>query len=199
LYRFYQAQNGRIRLGETPIEDLDLNAYRSRMALVPQDVVLFGGSISENIRYGKPDASEEDIIAAAKKAFAHDFISSFAEGYKTRVGDRGVLLSGGQKQRIALARAIIRNPEFLILDEATSALDAESEEWVQKALIELMKGRTALVIAHRLSTIRHADRIAVIRNGKLLELGSHAELMSIPEGLYKNMVEKQIEPADWIA
>ncbi|NBQ26094.1 MAG: ATP-binding cassette domain-containing protein, partial [Verrucomicrobia bacterium] len=149
--------------------------------------------------YGKPEASDEEIEEAAKKAYAHDFIGSFADGYETRVGDRGVLLSGGQKQRVALARAIIRNPDFLILDEATSALDAESEEWVQKALIELMKGRTALVIAHRLSTIRHADRIAVIRHGKLLELGTHAELMSIPDGLYKNMVEKQIEPADWIA
>lgn len=199
LYRFYSPQQGSIRLGETSIQDLDLNAYRSHMALVPQDVVLFGGSIRDNIRYGKPEASDEEIEEAAKKAYAHDFIGSFADGYETRVGDRGVLLSGGQKQRVALARAIIRNPDFLILDEATSALDAESEEWVQKALIELMKGRTALVIAHRLSTIRHADRIAVIRHGKLLELGTHAELMSIPDGLYKNMVEKQIEPADWIA
>jgi ABC-type multidrug transport system fused ATPase/permease subunit len=199
LYRFYSPQKGSIRLGETSIQDLDLNAYRSHMALVPQDVVLFGGSIRDNIRYGKPEASDEEIEEAAKKAYAHDFIGSFADAYETRVGDRGVLLSGGQKQRVALARAIIRNPDFLILDEATSALDAESEEWVQKALIELMKGRTALVIAHRLSTIRHADRIAVIRHGKLLELGTHAELMSIPDGLYKNMVEKQIEPADWIA
>ncbi|MFZ9754588.1 MAG: ABC transporter ATP-binding protein [Bacteroidia bacterium] len=199
LYRFYEPQAGQILLGDTSIHDLPLKAYRQHMAFVPQEVVLFAGSIGDNIRYGNPNATQEQIEQAAQKAYAHDFITAFADGYDTLVGDRGVLLSGGQKQRVALARAIIRNPQLLILDEATSALDAESEAWVQKALIELMKGRTALVIAHRLSTVRHADRIAVMRHGQILEIGSHPELMNLENGLYRQMVEKQIEPSDWMA
>jgi ABC-type multidrug transport system fused ATPase/permease subunit len=168
-----------------------LHELRSQMALVPQEVLLFGGSISENIAYGKPGASQPEIEAAARRANAHDFIAQFPEGYNTLVGERGVKVSGGQRQRIAIARALLKDPSILILDEATSALDAESERLVQQALEELMKGRTCFVIAHRLSTIRNADSIVMLGNGIVRESGSHDELMLVPDGAYRRMVELQ--------
>ena len=173
LYQFYQPQSGEILLGNNPINQLNLHHYRSQMALVPQEVTLFGGSIYENIRYGKPDASDQAIREAAKDAFALDFIESFPDGFDTLVGDRGMKLSGGQKQRIAIARAILRDPKLLILDEATSALDSESEFYVQQALQKLMQNRTSLVIAHRLSTIKNADQIWVMQRGQIAEHGTH--------------------------
>jgi ABC-type multidrug transport system fused ATPase/permease subunit len=161
------------------------------MAFVPQDVMLFGGTIRENIAYGNPDASEEEIIAAARKANAHDFIVSFPEGYQTIVGERGIKLSGGQRQRIAIARAILKDPVILILDEATSSLDSASESLVQEALENLMKNRTSFVIAHRLSTVRNADKIYVLDKGQIVESGTHQELMDIEEGLYKSLSKLQ--------
>jgi ATP-binding cassette subfamily B protein len=163
-----------------------------QMALVPQEVILFGGSIRENIAYGKPGASESDIMDAARKANAHEFVDRFPEGYDTIVGERGIKLSGGQRQRIAIARAILRDPAILILDEATSSLDSESEQLVQDALENLMKGRTSFVIAHRLSTIRNADNIVVVDRGTVIESGTHAELMAA-NGLYRKLNEMQFD------
>jgi ABC-type multidrug transport system fused ATPase/permease subunit len=154
-------------------------------------VLLFGGSIAENIGYGKPGASQPEIETAARRANAHEFITGFPEGYATLVGERGIKVSGGQRQRIAIARALLKDPSILILDEATSALDAESERLVQQALEELMKGRTCFVIAHRVSTIRSADTIVLLRDGAVRETGSHDELMLIPDGAYRRMVELQ--------
>ena len=159
--------------------------------MVPQDIFLFGGSIRENIAYGKPGASEEMIIDAAKKANAWEFIREFPEKLDTIVGERGTQLSGGQRQRIAIARAVLKNPRILILDEATSSLDSNSERLVQDALEKLMKGRTSIVIAHRLSTIRQADHIIVLNHGNVVEQGTHDELMHHDEGLYKNLSELQ--------
>lgn len=197
LYQFYLPTKGRISLGNQNIQDFDLKNYRSAFALVPQEVMLFGGSIYDNIRYGKPEASAEEIFAAAKKANAADFIEGFPEKYDTLVGDRGVRLSGGQKQRIAIARAILRDPKILILDEATSALDSESEIQVQRALKILMENRTSVVIAHRLSTIRQANVIALLKDGQILEQGNHETLMKIEGGKYRRMVEQQIDPSDF--
>jgi ATP-binding cassette subfamily B protein len=191
LLRFYDPQQGRLLFDGKPATDYGLHELRSQMALVPQEVLLFGGSIAENISYGKPGASQAEIEAAARRANAHDFITQFPEGYQTLVGERGVKVSGGQRQRIAIARALLKDPSILILDEATSALDAESERLVQQALEELMKGRTCFVIAHRLSTIRSADNIVMLRDGTVFENGSHEELMAIPDGAYRRMVELQ--------
>jgi ABC-type multidrug transport system fused ATPase/permease subunit len=163
------------------------------VALVPQEVLLFGGTIRENIAYGKPGATQDEIESAAELAYAKEFIESFPEKWDTLVGERGVKLSGGQRQRIAIARAILKNPKFLLLDEATSALDSESEKWVQSALEELMKNRTSLIIAHRLSTIRSADLILVMEEGKIIESGSHEQLMKKKSGIYQNMVKLQTE------
>jgi ABC-type multidrug transport system fused ATPase/permease subunit len=163
------------------------------LALVPQEVLLFGGSIRENIAYGKPGASQAEIEHAAEQAYARDFIESFPEKWDTLVGERGVKLSGGQRQRIAIARAILKNPKFLLLDEATSALDSESEKWVQSALEELMKNRTSLIIAHRLSTIRSADQIIVMEAGKIVEAGTHEELVAKKQSVYRKMVALQTE------
>ena len=163
------------------------------MAIVPQDVLLFGGTIRENIAYGNPDASIDEIIAAAQNAHAHDFVSAFPEGYETVVGERGVKLSGGQRQRIAIARAILKDPAILILDEATSSLDSASESLVQDALENLMKNRTSIVIAHRLSTIRNADQIIVLDRGFVKESGTHDELLQLEDGLYKNLHRLQID------
>ena len=197
LYQFYQPTQGNIQLAGTPITNFEITNYREGFALVPQEVMLFGGSIYDNIRYGKPTASNEEIYEAAQNANAAEFIQSFPEKYNTLVGDRGMRLSGGQKQRIAIARAMLRNPKVLILDEATSALDSDSEIQVQTALKTLMHNRTSIVIAHRLSTIRHANVIALIKHGEIIEKGSHEELMGISGGQYRRMVEQQIDPSDF--
>jgi ABC-type multidrug transport system fused ATPase/permease subunit len=191
LLRFYDPQQGSLIFDGRTATDYGLHELRSQMALVPQEVLLFGGSIAENIAYGKPGATQAEIETAARRANAHDFITQFPEGYATLVGERGVKVSGGQRQRIAIARALLKDPSILILDEATSALDAESERLVQQALEELMKGRTCFVIAHRLSTIRSADTIVMLRDGAVFESGSHDELMLIPDGAYRRMVELQ--------
>jgi ABC-type multidrug transport system fused ATPase/permease subunit len=191
LLRFYDPQQGKIIFDGRAATDYGLRELRSQMALVPQEVLLFGGSIAENIAYGKPGATQAEIEGAARRANAHDFIVQFPEGYQTLVGERGVKVSGGQRQRIAIARALLKDPSILILDEATSALDAESERLVQQALEVLMKGRTCFVIAHRLSTIRNADSIVMLRDGAVREAGSHDELMAVPDGAYRRMVELQ--------
>ena len=191
LLRFYDPQQGRLLFDGRAATDYGLHELRGQMALVPQEVLLFGGTIAENIAYGKPGASPAEIENAAKRANAHDFISAFPEGYATLVGERGTKVSGGQRQRIAIARALLKDPSILILDEATSALDSESELLVQRALDELMRGRTCFVIAHRLSTIRNADTIVLLRDGAVLERGSHEELVSLPDGAYARMVELQ--------
>jgi ABC-type multidrug transport system fused ATPase/permease subunit len=190
LLHYYATNSGAVSYNSISINDIDLHHLRSHMAYVPQEVLLFAGTIHENIAFGRTDATEEEIIEAAKKANAWDFISSFPEGLNTQVGDRGIQLSGGQKQRIAIARAIIKNPKILILDEATSALDSESERLVQDALDKLMVGRTSIVIAHRLSTIRHANKIIVLKGGSIVETGTHEELIGM-KGLYHNLVELQ--------
>lgn len=191
--RFYEPNSGSISLGDRTIADIDITEWRKMVALVPQEVLLFGGTIRENIAYGKPGATQTEIESAAELAYAKEFIESFPEKWDTMVGERGVKLSGGQRQRIAIARAILKNPKFLLLDEATSALDSESEKWVQSALEELMKNRTSLIIAHRLSTIRSADLIIVMEEGRIVESGSHEELMKKKSGIYQNMVKLQTE------
>jgi ATP-binding cassette, subfamily B, bacterial len=193
MMRFYEPNAGQIKLNGQNIQEYSVSDWRGMLALVPQEVLLFGGTIRENIAYGKPGASQEEIEFAAEQAFAKEFIESFPEKWDTLVGERGVKLSGGQRQRIAIARAILRDPKFLILDEATSALDSESEKWVQSALEELMRNRTSLIIAHRLSTIRSADQIIVMEEGKILEQGNHESLMKIKNGVYRNMVALQTE------
>ena len=190
LMRFYQSQGGQISSGANTVESYDLQAWRKSLALVPQDVLLFGGSIRENITYGKTSATEEEIIQAAKEANAWEFIEGFPEGLDTKVGDRGVQLSGGQRQRIAIARALLKDPQLLILDEATSALDSESERLVQEALDRLMQGRTSVVIAHRLSTIRKAHQILVMEQGQGIERGTHEELMKL-NGAYAELIRLQ--------
>jgi ABC-type multidrug transport system fused ATPase/permease subunit len=192
VLRFYDPVSGSLLIDGQEASTYPLTALRDRMAIVPQEVILFGGSIRENIAYGDPKASQDMIEAAARKANAHDFISTFPEGYDTVVGERGVQLSGGQRQRIAIARAVLKDPAILILDEATSALDSESERLVQDALEELMKGRTSLVIAHRLSTIRNADRILVLDKGTIVESGKHEELMAQVNGLYQSLSRLQL-------
>ncbi len=184
LFRFYDPQSGNIFLDEHAATTLNLNCLRKQMAIVPQEVLLFGGTIAENIAYGKPGASDEEIRLAAEKANALSFIHTFPEKFDTVVGERGVQLSGGQKQRVAIARAILRDPKILVLDEATSALDTESESLVQQALNELMKGRTSIIIAHRLSTIREADTILVLDQGGIVESGTHEELIANTDGKY---------------
>ncbi|MFN4082123.1 MAG: ABC transporter ATP-binding protein [Bacteroidia bacterium] len=191
LLSFYTPTGGEVLFDGKPMQQYKLSDLRNQMALVPQDVMLFGGTIYENIAYGKPNASDYDIVEAAKQANAHEFISQFPDGYKTIVGERGIKLSGGQRQRIAIARAIIKNPAVLILDEATSSLDSESEMLVQQALENLMKGRTNFIIAHRLSTIKNADRILVIDKGTIAETGTHDTLIE-QNGLYKKLVDMQI-------
>ncbi|OJW85309.1 MAG: multidrug ABC transporter ATP-binding protein [Bacteroidetes bacterium 46-16] len=192
ILRFYEPDSGQLLFDDKPGAAIPLSQLRMQMALVPQDVHLFGGTIYENIIYGKPDATEAEVIEAAKKANAHEFISRFPEAYQTVVGERGIKLSGGQRQRIAIARAILKDPVILILDEATSSLDSESEALVQEALGNLMKNRTSFVIAHRLSTIRNADQIIVLDEGRVVESGTHEELVRIEEGLYKNMSRMQL-------
>lgn len=191
LLQFYKITDGKITVDGQNIYDYDLTKYRQNLAIVPQEVMLFGGTIKENIQYGTPDATDAEIEAAAKKANALEFINSFPEGMDTIVGERGVKLSGGQRQRIAIARAILKDPAILILDEATSALDAESEKVVQEALEVLMQNRTSIIIAHRLATIRNVDRIYVLEDGHVVESGTHDELSHVENGVYNTLAKLQ--------
>jgi ABC-type multidrug transport system fused ATPase/permease subunit len=191
ILRFFDINEGQILFDGNSSSKIDVEYLRSKMAYVPQEVLLFAGSIYENISYGKPDASYDEVVDAAFKANALTFIEAFPEGFNTQVGDRGIQLSGGQKQRIAIARALLKNPTILILDEATSALDSESEKLVQDALENLMQGRTSVVIAHRLSTIKNADKIYVIQHGVVAESGSHEELTTTKNGIYASLVDLQ--------
>lgn len=193
LMRYYHSQTGRILVDGQDIQLSDITAYRQNIAVVPQEVMLFGGSIRENIAYGKPNATTQEIDEAARKANALEFIHSFPEKMETLVGERGVKLSGGQRQRIAIARAILKDPKILILDEATSSLDAESEKLVQEALDGLMENRTTLIIAHRLATVRNVDCIYVIKDGTILEAGTHEELVMNENGLYAGLIKLQFD------
>ncbi|HEY3378892.1 MAG TPA: ABC transporter ATP-binding protein [Armatimonadota bacterium] len=203
MTRFYEWQAGSIAIDGRDIRDYKIFSLRNQIGLVPQEPTLFSGTIEENIAYGRPGASPEAVREAAQRAYAAEFIESMDDGYETMLGERGVKLSGGQKQRIAIARAFLKDPAILILDEATSALDSESERYVQQALEDLMQERTTVVIAHRLSTIRHADRIAAIAAGRLVEIGSHDELLQI-DGLYANLCRQQYSlgaveiPETWV-
>ena len=192
LQRFYDPQIGKVSLGGVDVRDFSPSDLRQQMALVPQQPALFSHDVFHNIRYGNPEATDEQVIEAAKKAHAHDFIVNLPQGYNSFLGERGVRLSGGQRQRIAIARAILKDPNILLLDEATSALDSESEHHVQQALEELMQGRTTIIIAHRLSTIKHADKIAVLDQGTLVDVGNHSQLMASCE-LYQRLVELQFK------
>jgi ABC-type multidrug transport system fused ATPase/permease subunit len=193
LLRFYPVDRGVITVDKANINSYALSSYRGNFGIVPQEVILFGGTIEENIAYGKPSASPAEIENAARQANALEFILKFPEQFKTKVGERGVKLSGGQRQRIAIARAILKDPSILILDEATSSLDAKSEILVQQALEKLMEGRTTIIIAHRLSTIRKVDRIFVIKDGEIAETGSHHELSSLSKGMYSELLKLQLE------
>ncbi len=193
LLRFYEPTNGDYTVDNMDVKDINIAYLRDQMAFVPQEVILFSGTIRDNIAFGNPEASNDEIDAAAKKANAYDFIKEFPEGFETEVGDRGIQLSGGQKQRVAIARAILKDPTILILDEATSALDAESERLVQEALDNLMENRTSFIIAHRLSTIRKADTILVMEKGQIVEKGKHEELIKMKDGVYANLNELQIQ------
>ncbi|MGZ5781630.1 MAG: ATP-binding cassette domain-containing protein, partial [Burkholderiaceae bacterium] len=190
LLRFYDPQSGLITLDGVDIRQLDLHTLRGAIGIVPQDTVIFSANAMENIRYGRPSATDAEVIAAAKLAAAHDFISVLPEAYQSFLGERGLRLSGGQRQRIAIARALLKNPPLLLLDEATSALDAESERLVQVALEAAMVDRTTLVIAHRLATVQRADRIIVMEDGRIVEMGTHASLVA-QNGLYASLAALQ--------
>ena len=193
LMRLYPLKQGSISVDDIEINTFNLSSYRQNIGIVPQEVILFGGTIQENIQYGKPDATFDEIREAARKANALEFIEGFPDKFQTVVGERGVKLSGGQRQRLAIARAILKDPVILILDEATSSLDAHSEVLVQEALEKLMEGRTTIVIAHRLSTIKKVDRIFVIKDGQLAETGSHTELTKLNNGIYSNLLKLQLQ------
>ncbi|MCZ2101435.1 MAG: ATP-binding cassette domain-containing protein [Chitinophagales bacterium] len=195
LMKFYNPDSGMITIDGHDINSYDLSQYRHNLAIVPQEVILFGGTIRENISYGKPDATDEEIIEAAHLSNSWEFISVFPEGLDTIVGDRGIKLSGGQRQRIAIARALLKNPRILILDEATSSLDAESERLVQEALDKLMLNRTSIIIAHRLATIKDVDWIYVLENGKICEAGKHHDLIEKENGVYASLAKLQFETA----
>ncbi|TAE18083.1 MAG: ATP-binding cassette domain-containing protein [Bacteroidetes bacterium] len=195
LGKYYHTTAGEITIDDKPLQQYDLTHLRQQIGIVPQEVILFGGTIRENIQYGNPQASETEVIEAAKQAYAWQFIKDFPEGMDTIVGERGVKLSGGQRQRIAIARAILKNPAILVLDEATSSLDAEAEQAIQLALDNLMQNRTTIIIAHRLATVRKADKIYVLDKGKIAEQGTHESLSAIEGGLYSNLVKLQFENA----
>ena len=192
LPRFYLRDSGKISIGGVDINDVSSASLRDKIAVVQQDVFLFSGSVRDNIKYGSPDKSDEEMILAAKRANIHDFASCLPNGYDTEVGERGVLLSGGQKQRISIARAFLKNPSVLVLDEATSALDNMTEMQVQSSLAELASGRTTLVVAHRLSTVKNADEILVVTDGEITERGSHEELVA-KGGLYAELYRYQFK------
>jgi ABC-type multidrug transport system fused ATPase/permease subunit len=194
LCRFYDPDSGRILVDGHDLREVDVQSLRQHIAVVLQDTFLFNTSVCQNLRYGNPDASEEEMLNAAKAAYAHEFIQELPERYDTRIGERGVRLSGGQKQRLALARAILADPRILILDEATSSVDAEAEYLIQQALETVLAGRTALVIAHRLSTIRDADKIIALEDGHVREVGSHTDLLA-RDGLYSQLYQRQLELA----
>jgi ABC-type multidrug transport system fused ATPase/permease subunit len=193
LLRYYKIGSGSINVDGEDISGLDITAYREHIGIVPQEVLLFGGTIYENIQYGNPEATREQITEASRLSHSLEFIESFPDGFETIVGDRGIKLSGGQRQRIAIARAILKDPKILILDEATSSLDSESESLVQKALDVLMEGRTSVIIAHRLSTIKSVDCIYVLENGKIVEEGTHQQLSSIENGKYNAFAKLQFQ------
>jgi len=192
LFRLYDVDGGEVLIDGVNIKEYDPRSLRKVLAYVPQDIVLFSGTIAENIAYSNHDTKIEDIMDAAKQANAHDFVTKFKDGYNTQVGEKGTQLSGGQKQRIAIARALLSNPKILVLDEATSSLDVESEYLINQALESLMKGRTVLIIAHRLSTIKNADTILVIHQGKAQEKGNYNSLIK-QGGLFKQLVDKQLQ------
>ena len=190
LARFYDPTTGRVFIDDKPITDYNVQSVRRQIGIVMQDSILFSGTLAENIRYGKPDATDAEVVAAAQAANAHDFITELRNGYESRVGERGVSISGGQRQRIAIARVLLKDPRILILDEATSALDSKSEKLIQEATEKLMRNRTALVIAHRLSTVVNASRILVMDKGRVVDVGTHAELLARP-GLYRDLYQLQ--------
>ncbi|MFT3913247.1 MAG: ATP-binding cassette domain-containing protein [Anaeromyxobacteraceae bacterium] len=191
LSRLYNPVSGEVRLDGRPLTALDPTWVREHVGVVPQEPVLFSATIEDNVRYGRPSATAEEVRAACRAAHADGFVSAFPDGYATKVGERGQQLSGGQRQRIAIARAVLKDPRILLLDEATSALDAESEHLVKDALAKLMKGRTTIIIAHRLSTVASADRVVVVEDGRIVESGPHAKLVA-QGGLYQRLVERQL-------
>jgi subfamily B ATP-binding cassette protein MsbA len=194
LCRFYDPTHGRVCVDGHDLRAVQVQSLRQHVAVVLQDTFLFNASVRENLLYGKPDASDAELVAAAQAAYAHDFIEDMPNGYDTDIGERGVKLSGGQRQRLALARAILADPRILVLDEATSSVDAEAEYLIQQALEGVMKGRTSLVIAHRLSTIRNADKIVALADGRISEVGNHGELLA-RDGLYSQLYRRQLELA----
>jgi ATP-binding cassette, subfamily B, bacterial len=199
ICRFYDATDGQLLIDDVDIRDYDVKWLRRQIGLVLQEPYLFHGTIADNIRYGNPDASENQVITAAKAANAHDFIVGFPDGYDTMVGERGQSLSGGERQRISIARAILHNPRILILDEATSSVDSETEKQIQQALDRLVEGRTTFAIAHRLSTLTAADRLVVLEKGRVVEQGRHADLLSKQGGVYAKLHQTQMEMSAMVA